>query len=210
VTGSFAEIPDRLRYLKRLGIDKALVTIAHWERKGVGVEEPDHWPPNEELGGLEEFKKLFSDEMHQEFPGYLMGFYNIYNDMYEDAPSFDLRRVIKNPDGSPMFGGYWHGGLCYIICPTQYMDLAEPHFQEYRQHLKLDAPLFDNFIHLKECYDPEHPLTRGQEREAKCAFLDHVVGHGWVTGVEFAADWATPHLHFVDGGVGLWAGLGAC
>jgi hypothetical protein len=207
VTGSFAEIPDRLRDLKSLGLDKAFIMLVQWERKGVGVEEPDHWPPNEELGGLEAFKKLFSAEMEQEFPGYLMSFYNIYNDMYEDAPSFDLRHVIKNPDGSPMFGGYWHGGLCYIICPTQYLDLATPHFQEYERHLNLEAPLFDNFIWLKECYDPEHPLTRSEEREAKCAFLDHVVSRGWVTGVEFAADWATPHLHYIDGGVGLAFGV---
>jgi hypothetical protein len=208
VTGKFSAVPERLRLLQQHGLEKAYINLEAWERLGVAYQEPDHWPPNEELGGLEEFKKLFSSAMQAEFPGYLLGFYNIYNDMYRDAPSFDWGRIIKTHDGRPLYGGYWHGGLCYIICPTQYIPLAEPHFREYQHHLNLQSMLFDNFIMLKECYDPEHPLTRSEERQTKCAFLDYTVAHGWVTGVEFAADWATPHLHYIDGGVGFVGGLG--
>jgi len=208
LVGSFDEVLERLRYLKRHGVERAFVVLTCWERTGGGVEEPDHWPPNPKLGGLEQFKKIFSEEVARELPGYLLTFYNIYNDMYANAPSFDRRWLIKNPDGSPAAGGYWQGGLCYLICPTQYRHFADRDFAEYHRHLRLEAMFYDNVANLQECFDPDHPLTRTQHRQVKSAFLDHTVAQGWVTGVEVgtwaATDWMVPHLHFVDGIVGAW------
>jgi len=205
MTGTFKDVPDMMRRLKAEGVDKAYIMIWGWERAGGGFEEPDHWPPNEKLGGLAEFKKLFSRQLRKEFPEYIMGFYGIYNDMYENAPSFDKSKIIWKKDGSLKVSSYYQGGLCYVICPAEYRSFAEKDIAAYQKELELfDVILYDNFISRMECYNPDHPLTRTEAAEVRCDFLKWTVGKGLITGVEFGHDWFAPYVHYCDGVVGAY------
>jgi len=205
LTGKFDGIPNMMRALKTEGVNKAFVMIWCWERAGGGFEEPDHWPPNEELGGLKEFKKLFSRQLRKEFPEYIMGFYNIYNDMYDDAPSFDRGKITINKDGSLNRSGLWHGGVARVICPTQYRGLAEKDFAAYLRELEqLDCMLYDNFAIPRECYSPIHPVTRAESAKLKKDFIDWTVSKGLITGIEFTRDWIAPNIHYCDGAVGAY------
>jgi len=147
---------------------------------GGGIQEPDHWPPNPKLGGLEGIEKIFTEEL----PGYPITLYNIYNDIYADAPSFDTKWLNKDPDGSSTFGGHRQGGLCYIICSSQYRNLSSKHYEGYKKHLNLRCMYYDNYHHLKECYDHHHPQTKSEDPESKSAFVDWTIEKGMVTGTE--------------------------
>jgi len=205
LTGTYKTIPDMLRTLNEAGVDKAMVIIWGWERYKPGMQEPDHWPPNEKLGGLTEFKKIFSRQLRKRFPNYILGFYNIYNDMYSDSPSFDRKKIIKNADGSLSESGYWHGGLAYVIDPAQYRFFAEKHIEAYQRELEaLDCMFYDNFLGLRENYDPDHLLTRSEAAEIKRSFIEWTVSKGFITGVEFCADWIAPYVHYADGAVGAY------
>ena len=52
---------------------------------------------------------------------------------------------------------------------------------------------------LYECYDPEHPLTRGQKRECGTALLGYVRSLGLVTGGEHGIWWAVPYVDYIEG-----------
>jgi len=52
---------------------------------------------------------------------------------------------------------------------------------------------------LYECYDPKHPLTRGQKRECGVALLSHVRSQGLVVGGEHGIWWAVPQLDYIEG-----------
>jgi hypothetical protein len=204
-TGTFKGVPEMMRTLKAEGVKRAYINIFHWERKGAGHEEPDHWPPNEKLGGLAEFKKIFSKELRKEFPEYVLGFYNIYNDMVVDAPSFNRENILKNADGSLNESGYWAGGLAYVIDPSQYPYFAEKDIAAYQRELEvLDCMFYDNFLALRENYNPKNRLNRREIAEIKSSFLEWTVSKGLITGVEFCAEWATPYVHYTDGTVGAY------
>ena len=204
IPDTFDDCLQTLRSIRKLGIEKAFVILVMWEQYGVGVKEPDHWPPSERMGGLEAFKKIFSEAVARELPGFLLTFYNIYNDMYADAPSFDEKMIMKRPDGSLFPGGVWQGGRCYVTCSTKLKELSEAHFAEYAKHLRLEAMYYDNYVNVKECYDPEHPVTRSGDIQARIDFLDHTVAKGLAVGVEFVTDWIAAHVHYADGAMGVW------
>jgi hypothetical protein len=208
ISERFSDVPRKLSLLnKDLGIDRLFVVLHSWEQFGVNVKEPDQWPPNAEIGGLEEFRKIYSVQTAAEFPNYLLSFYNIFNDIYVDAPSFDLRLLNKNADGTPTLGGYWEGGHCYVTCSSQFRAIAGKFFDEYQKELDLQALYVDNFNSLRECYDPDHPQTRLQCLQAKIDFLQHIVNERrWVVGTEVhqLVDWMVPHIHYCNGMVGAW------
>jgi hypothetical protein len=204
-TGTFEGIPRMLRTIKEAGVERAFVNIWGWEYSKLGWE-PDHWPPNEKLGGLAEFKKIFSRELRKEFPQYIMGFYNCYNDMYVGAPSFDREKIIKNADGSLAECGFWSGGMAYYIDPSQYRFFAEKHIAAYQRELELvDCMFYDNFLSLLENYNPRHRLTRTETEEIKRSFIEWTVGKGFITGVEICSDWIAPYVHYADGVVGAYS-----
>jgi hypothetical protein len=52
---------------------------------------------------------------------------------------------------------------------------------------------------LYECYDPNHPLTRGDKRNCGVELLSYVRLLGLVTGGEHGLWWAVPHLDYIEG-----------
>ena len=52
---------------------------------------------------------------------------------------------------------------------------------------------------LYECYDPKHPLSRGEKRECGPALLSYVRSQGLVMGGEHGIWWAVPHLDYIEG-----------
>jgi hypothetical protein len=52
---------------------------------------------------------------------------------------------------------------------------------------------------LYECYDPQHPLTRGQKRRCGEELLAYVESLNLVTGGEHGIWWAVPHLGYIEG-----------
>ena len=52
---------------------------------------------------------------------------------------------------------------------------------------------------LYECYDPNHPLSRGDKRNCGVELLSYVRSLGLVTGGEHGLWWAVPYLDYIEG-----------
>lgn len=151
--------------------------------------------------------------------GYLPGHYDIYTDLYQTGtyPSKMERcqgftfpeDVIKKADGSNQVG--WCPIVdpktgqkipSYVICSTcglrtlrekMPIRLAESPYTSYFLDCVTSAGLY-------ECYDPQHPMTRTADREARMEQFAYLSGKlGLVVGSETGRDWGVPSADYFEG-----------
>ncbi len=108
VNFTFQECADLAEHFHRdLGMDRGLLVLNGWIRGGYDNLRPDVLPAAEAIGGdagLAECARRV-----KALGGWLFGLHDNYQDMYEDAPSWNPAVLMKNPDGSPLRGGIWAG-----------------------------------------------------------------------------------------------------
>jgi len=149
-------------------------------------------------------------------PGVLTSRYDIYQDVWPpDAPPWALHEgwpedLVLLPDGSIMPG--WvirDGDTLYpggVLCSSRGIEHA-------RAQIPADlavTPYRCRFIDTttaspwRECYHPDHPLDRTQDRYWKMQLLDFVSGDmGLVTGTETGIDPSVPYVHYYEGMMSL-------
>ena len=156
--------------------------------------------------------------------GVLTSRYDIYQDVMNPENFKFLRRVhsgwpTKAWPNDLMIGanGDWTRGWrvrakddtmipCGVLCDKQALPYAEERIgQEIKTH-----PYRCRFIDTttaspwRECYDPDHPMTRSDSRRYKMELLRLVSEkHGLVTGSETGHDAAVPHVHYFEGMLSL-------
>lgn len=86
-------------------------------------------------------------------------------------------------------------------CPALWLRTAKivvPSVLEKRPFLGrfIDVTTAEN---LYECYDPTHPLSRGDKRACGVELLSYVRSLNLVTGGEHGIWWAVPHLDYIEG-----------
>jgi hypothetical protein len=160
--------------------------------------------------------------------GYLSSTYDIYQDVMDPANYPNLRYVHRRwpaeawpddlmigPDGEWIKGwkiesktfeqdGKWFP--CGVVCDRQ-----APHYARQRIAQELETlPYTCRFIDTttaspwRECYHPDHPLTRSQSREWKMELLRLVSeDYHLVTGTETGHDAAVPYVHYFEGMLSL-------
>ncbi len=198
VNTTFEQVGTMADDLKKLGVEKCLILLGGWNRMGYDREHVDMWPPAEPAGGIKGLKKACQAVKSK---GYLFALHDNYDDFYPDAPSFDERFILRDGDGSMHKGGVWDGGLCYITCPSQRLELLNRNLALIQASIPLNAYYFDvvtNTSHY-ECYDPRHPMTRKEDLQYRLALLDNIVQRGLVIGGERGTDWAIPVVGFCEG-----------
>lgn len=95
---------------------------------------------------------------------------------------------------------------CGVLCDSRAVDYARERITaELRTH-----PYLARFIDTttaspwRECYHPDHPMTRSQSREWKMRLLEYVCREaGLVTGCETGHDASVPWVHFFEGMLSL-------
>jgi hypothetical protein len=157
-------------------------------------------------------------------PGVLTSRYDIYQDCMNPANFSKVRHVHEDwtSEGWPKdimidASGAWihgwgvegkHGELydCGVLC-----DRAAPAYARRRIAAELQTkPYRCRFLDTttaspwRECYSPEHPLTRSESKRFKMELLDVVSREfGLVTGSENGHEAAVPYLHYVEGMLSL-------
>ncbi len=184
-----------------LGIDRAYVVMAGWINGGYDVRHPDVLPAAPECGGNEGLKAAF-DRIKQ--CGYLVGMHDNYQDMYEDAPSWDVKWLNKNAEGAPKMGGNWNGGQAWQVCAIKQVELAA----RPETNLPRIAELFGPTIYfidttfawpLVTCEDPEHPMTRQDDLEWKTKLCLLAKQHFGLFGSEEGREWSVPCADYLEG-----------
>jgi hypothetical protein len=156
--------------------------------------------------------------------GVLTSRYDIVQDVMNPAVFSRLRRVHPDwptkawPDDL-MIGadGEWTHGWqvrtmdgemvpCGVLCDRQ----APPYLRERIARELETHPYRCRFIDTttatpwRECYHPDHPMTRGDSRQYKMELLSIVSEEmGLVTGCETGHDASVPHVHYFEGMLSL-------
>lgn len=201
VNWTFGEAAQVAEHLKRdLGIDRCLFTIGGWTEGGYDCRHPDALPANSECGGNE---ALADATARIRALGYVACFHDNYQDMYRDAKSWNPGAIQKRRDGSLMTGGRWLGGRAYLVCAPETLALASRP-QNLPAVQKLFAPqayFIDTTYAVgpQECFDPNHPLNRGDDIRWKQKLSDYCRDVFGLFGSECGREWAIPHSDFFEG-----------
>lgn len=198
---TFDEAAQVAEHLKRdLGIDRCLFMIGGWTEGGYDCRHPDALPANPECGGGD---ALADATRRIRELGYVACFHDNYQDMYRDAKSWDPARIQKRPDGSPMSGGRWLGGRAWLVCAPETVRLASrpQNLPEVRRLFGPQAYFIDTTFAVdpQECFDPRHPLARGDDIRWKQKLADYSRDVFGLFGSECGREWAIPHSDFFEG-----------
>jgi hypothetical protein len=149
-------------------------------------------------------------------PGVLTSRYDIYQDVWPpDAPTWANHEgwpedLVLLPDSSIMQGWVIRDGETLypggVICSPRGLEHAQLHIPEdlattpYRCRF-LDTTTASNW---KECYHPDHPTTRSQDRYYKMELLRFCLEDmNLVTGSETGIDPSVPYVHYYEGMMSL-------
>jgi hypothetical protein len=101
--GRYASSAQALLRAFRYGLTDAVVVWHNWQRWGYDFRLPDIYPPNPQLGTLEEFRKLV--ETCREH-GVIFAPHDNYIDLYPDAEGFSYENVAFQSNGQPQRAWY--------------------------------------------------------------------------------------------------------
>ncbi len=199
---TFEQVADCAEHWRReLEIDRAYVVLAGWINGGYDVRHPDVLPAAPECGGNE---ALAEAGARIKDCGYLFGLHDNYQDMYRDAPSWDLKWINKNARGEPKRGGNWNGGQAWQVCAIEQVELAA----RDQTNLPKIAELFGPSVYfidtvfawpLVTCEDPNHPVTRLDDLRWKSRLCMLAKEHFGLFGSEEGREWAVPCADYLEG-----------
>jgi hypothetical protein len=205
VNWTFDEAARVAEHFKRdLKLDKVLFTIGGWIHRGYDNQHPDILPTAPECGGDAAFSDCSRRVMNL---GYLFCLHDNYQDIYRDSPSWDEKFIMKTPDGKLTKGGHWAGGLAYLTCSQMALELGKrpQNLTAVKKLCDANSYFIDTTYAagLQECFDPAHPLTRGDDMKWKQALSDYARQVFGVFGSECGREWAIPHSDFFEGLTGV-------
>jgi len=127
--------------------------------------------------------------------GFLFTLYNDISAQLEET-SLWMPELMWKDRGGRVAGGRW-----MRTCSSQFVKLLARGFPEAVRTLGLEAAYIDCINHAptRECYDPKHPLTRGEERAARTALYQYVHSLGLVFGGEQVSWWNVPDIEYGNG-----------
>jgi len=143
--------------------------------------------------------------------GYLTSEYDNYTDVFSIAPGKGVdsshdrvpENVVLKADGERMKAWLTFDKKQQYMkrCPATWLPAARQVIPKVLD----ERPFVGRFIDvttaedLYECYDPNHPLTRGQKRRCGVELLSYVRSLGLVVGGEHGVWWGVPQLDYIEG-----------
>ncbi len=190
---TYPELKDMIDRLKDLGLTKGMIKIGGWINGGYDNSHQDIWPPEPELGTIDELKGLLSSE-----PPLLVSLHDNNQDMYAHTPSFP-RGINRNADGDLLTGGVWRGGQAYILNSRYSLDYAQRNWEQIKT-LGPKAMFVDiiTAMQLYQSFEPGDELTKHQDRIAKEELMKFYKDQGIVFGSEESADFGIPYIDWYE------------
>lgn len=192
---TFADVARIKEEIKALGMKRGIFSLHGWIQGGYDETHPDVWPPDPAYGTVDELRKLVDEE-----EGYMLLLHDNYQDIYRQSPSFP-HGTCRLPDGSPLPGGIWMGGQCYILNSKAALAYAQrnwPHFEGIGLKAfysdTISAELF------KQSWEPGAEQTRQMDHDGKVALMRFFHDQGVILSSENGADFAIPYLHNAPAG----------
>ena len=221
-TGLFKTLAEKRRQNPNVDLLVGAVNVWCWDRNPVGLVK------EMQAAGIRRilWSNRASPEQIRQMNalGVLTSRYDIYQDLMDPAlfpklhgvhPDWTTegwpKDIVLGPDGRWVPGwrvrgkdGQWYD--CAVLCDRQAIDYARRRIPpELKTH-----PYRCRFIDTttaspwRECYSPDHPMTRTESRHYKMELLRFVSETcGLVTGSETGHDAAVPYVHYFEGMLSL-------
>jgi len=172
-----------------LGLERALLCL--W----IGYQHypPDSYPFHPSNGTVEELADVVRHGRERNF---LICFYHGYPALLDHAENFDVnlsRRMNRKGEIHSRWGRN---------CAANFLEFAKKNLPPSIRDSGQVADYTDMLTAgaLAECWDPNHPLTRSQDRRAKEELLEYINGLGLFTGSENPRGWAVPLMAYAKNG----------
>ncbi len=107
-SGRYVEGARALEQAFRYGLTDTAVVWHNWQRWGYDYRLPDIYPPNPELGTLDEFRHL-AEVCRKN--GVLFAPHDNYIDFYPDASGFSYSNIVFTPEGEPQLAWFHHARM---------------------------------------------------------------------------------------------------
>lgn len=192
---TFRDVARIKEEIKALGMRRGIFSLHGWIQGGYDETHPDVWPPDAAFGTVEELRELSSEK-----DPYFLLLHDNYQDIYRQSPSFP-KGTCKQRDGSPLAGGIWMGGQCYILNSEAALGYARrnwPHFADIGLRAMysdtISAELF------KQSWEYGAEQTRQQDHDGKIELMKFFREQGLILSSENGADFAVPYLHTAPAG----------
>ena len=195
---TFAELSQVAQHWNDvLGFDRALMTLGGWIRMGFDNQYPDILPASPEAGSNEGLAALSTQVRDY---GWLFGLHDNYQDMYDDAPSFDTKYLMYNKDGRPQTGGVWAGGTPYLMASDKAMEFAYRNLPQVKDLFSPNSYFIDTTFNvpLAVSYAP-NALSRSEDMHWKQTLAGYAQDTFGVFGSEGGVEWAVPYGDYFEG-----------
>jgi hypothetical protein len=153
--GHYGDSADALEKSFRYGLVDAAVVWHAWQRWGYDYRLPDIYPPNPQLGTLEDFRRL-ADLCRQN--DVLFAPHDNYIDFYPDAEGFSYDKIGFTQDGQPIRGWLNEGRGAQAY--RWRMDAVQPSVRRNLQLIKDNIAPTAYFIDVWSSIQPYDYWTR--------------------------------------------------
>lgn len=190
----FDALIPRLQALKAIGIDRAILHIGGWNRKGYDAEYPDVLPANPRCGGdagMVRLTRAIRDA------GYLCTPHDDLGIISTAARSYQEHWVARWADGSPINGGVYRDTQNYITTAAAQVHFAKRNTAAVRvRYPDLEGYLYDvtTSVQPLEDHSTNPPVTKERDLQGRAeafeitrkAFARFIMG-------ESIVDWSIQH-----------------
>lgn len=149
--GRYAEIGELMQRAFAYGATDSLLVIHSWQRWGYDYRLPDIYPPNPDLGSLEELKRVGAICRERDVP---WGLHDNYIDFYPDADGYSYEKIGFSEAGQPVKAWLNTGrdAQSYLWRPDRFQPFLKRNLDLMREGLAPTASFVDVFS-AKACLD---------------------------------------------------------
>ncbi|MDX2188349.1 MAG: DUF5696 domain-containing protein [Bacteroidota bacterium] len=193
ILNKFKGIPEAIEKIKAAGMKKGIFNIRGWIRGGYDYSHPDIWPPEPQLGTVDELKNACNVQ-----GPYSVVLHDNYQDSYEQNPSFP-KGVNINKKGNLMLGGFWAGGQSYIMNYKAGLEYAKRNWPNIK-NLEADGMFVDTItaMQLYESFEKGNEISRNKDLQLKTEFIKFFNNQNQLFGSEESADFGIPLVDWME------------
>jgi len=149
--GRYAEIAETMKRMISYGLTDSLLTVHVWQRWGYDYRLPDIYPPQPQLGTLEDMQKIAEVCAEHDIP---WGLHDNYIDFYPDAEDYSYDHICFTERGEPVKAwiNEWRGAQSYRWRPDRIMPFVQRNLRLIKPNLKPTHYFIDVFTSLP-CFD---------------------------------------------------------
>ncbi|MBL7153628.1 MAG: hypothetical protein ISS79_07915 [Phycisphaerae bacterium] len=149
--GRYSEIAETMKQMIAYGLTDSLLTVHVWQRWGYDYRLPDIYPPQPQLGTVEDMQKIAKVCAERDIP---WGLHDNYIDFYPDAEDYSYDHICFTETGQPIKAWINEGrdAQSYRWRPDSIMPFVQRNLKLIKPNLKPTHYFIDVFTSLP-CFD---------------------------------------------------------